>query len=248
MAEIILDAGHGGFDNGATYEGDQEKDQTLRLVKDVGARLEQDGYIVKYIRTEDVYESPYQKAEKANNMGGDFFISFHRNYSVEDNLYSGGQALVNSLQSEEATVLGEELVRRLEMVGFENLGVEEVPDLIVLRETKMPAVLFEVGFMNSDKDRFLWHENYDEIVEGITEGIRATVPLDVYYVQTGLFKHEVNAACQMERLQMLGYAGCIHYEKPYYGVWIGRETTLESAVHLQKQLRRDGFQTLIVTY
>lgn len=252
--EIILDAGHGGFDNGATHEGQVEKDQVLKLVKDVGSKLEQDGYVVKYIRTEDVYESPYQKAEKANALGGDYFISFHRNYSVEDNLYNGVQALVYSFDAENAVKMGNALVEQLETVGFQNLGLEEVPDLIVLRETKMPAVLLEVGFINSDKDQKIWENQYEEIVEAIVQGIRKAAPIVVnhqarggdYFVQTGLFKYDVNAAYQLERLQMLGYEGTIHYEKPFYGVWVGSVDSLDEAVELQHRLRQDGFKTLIV--
>lgn len=252
--EIILDAGHGGFDNGATYNGTTEKDDVLRLTKDVGARLAQDGYVVKYIRTEDVYESPYQKAEKANALGGDYFISFHRNYSLEDNLYHGVQALVNSFDAKEAVNMGNALVEQLEKPGFQNLGLEAVPDLIVLRETDMPAVLLEVGFLNSDKDIQIWNEQYEAIVEAIVRGIEMTAPIVVnhqaigerYYVQTGLFKHDMNAAYQLERLQLLGYQGVIHYEKPFYGVWVGNAETLDEAVDLQKKLREDGFRTLIV--
>lgn len=253
--EIILDAGHGGFDNGATYEGVREKDQALRLAKDVGQRLEEEGYIVKYTRTTDTYESPYQKAERANELGGDYFISFHRNYSVQEEQYDGVQSLVYDKSATKAVALGEELNRQLEQAGFQNLGVEEVPDLIVLRETKMPAVLLEVGFMNSEKDRRIWEENYDEIVSGIVRGVRTIAPIVVnqqlssngYFVQTGLFKYDVNAAYQLERLEMLGYQGTIHYEKPFYGVWIGPTENLEQAVELQNRLRADGFQTLIVS-
>lgn len=41
---------------------------------------------------------------------------------------------------------------QLESVGFVNLGVKERPGLVVLRRTQMPAVLVEVGFINSDVD------------------------------------------------------------------------------------------------
>lgn len=252
--EIILDAGHGGFDNGATYEGQKEKDQVLRLTLDVGERLADEGYIVKYTRTTDEYASPYQKAERANELGGDYFISFHRNYSVEDNLYNGVQSLVYSMDSEAAVELGEQLNRQLEQVGFQNLGIEEVQDLIVLRETDMPAVLLEVGFMNSERDRELWDTRYEEIIEAIVSAIRTVAPIVVnqqtktngYYVQTGLFKYDVNAAYQLERLEMLGFQGIVHFEKPFYGVWIGPADTLEDAVELQNRLRKDGYRTLIV--
>ena len=254
--EIILDAGHGGFDKGATYDGFVEKDQVLQLTKDVGERLSQKGYVVKYTRTEDVYASPYEKAEKANQLGGDYFISLHRNYAVEDNLYNGVQALVYSFEtSKEAIDMGESLVNELEKVGFQNLGLEEVPDLIVLRETDMPAVLLEVGFINSDKDNEIWATKYDEIIEAIVMGIQKAAPIVVsrqegdssYFVQTGLFKYDINAAYQLERLQMMGYEGTIHYEKPFYGVWAGSVDTLDEAVSLQERLRKDGYRTLIVS-
>lgn len=305
--DIILDAGHGGFDNGATYRGRAEKDDVLRLTLDVGQQLEKDGYSVAYIRTEDVYESPYRKAEKANQTGGDIFISFHRNSGVEENLYNGVQALVYSTEGKEAVTLGEAINENLEKLGFQNLGVEAIPDLIVLHKTQMPAVLMEVGFINSDKDNELWDEKYTEIVQEIVSGIEETVPLkrqilnehsiqeeanfarenhlvsdrvgwntdsyrkddDIsegneedelqqpvwrevrskrkFYVQTGLFKYDVNAAYQLERLQMLGYDGIIHYKKPYYGVWIGGQENLDEAVETQRQLQEHGYQTLIVS-
>lgn len=305
--DIILDAGHGGFDNGATYRGRAEKDDVLRLTLDVGQQLEKDGYSVAYIRTVDVYESPYRKAEKANQTGGDIFISFHRNSGVEENLYNGVQALVYSTEGKEAVALGEAINENLEKLGFQNLGVEAIPDLIVLHKTQMPAVLMEVGFINSDKDNELWDEKYTEIVQEIVSGIEETVPLkrqiwnehsiqeeanfarenhlvsdrvgwntdsyrkddDIsegneedklqqpvwrevrskrkFYVQTGLFKYDVNAAYQLERLQMLGYDGIIHYKKPYYGVWIGGQENLDEAVETQRQLQEHGYQTLIVS-
>ena len=53
---IIIDAGHGGYDNGASYNGRREKDDNLRLALAVGSRLEQDGFPVVYTRTTDVYQ------------------------------------------------------------------------------------------------------------------------------------------------------------------------------------------------
>ncbi|MEI3339238.1 MAG: N-acetylmuramoyl-L-alanine amidase [Eubacterium sp.] len=127
-------------------------------------------------------------------------------------------------------------------MGFQNLGIEEVPGLIVLRETDMPAVLMEVGFLNSDIDNQIFDEKFDAIADAIAAGIEESIPLSAqelpsaYFVQTGLFKYDVNAAYQLERLQILGFDGQIHYEKPYYGVWVGNSKTLDQAVSLQNQL------------
>lgn len=250
--DIILDAGHGGFDNGASYMGRAEKDDVLRLTLAVGERLTQAGYEVYYTRTEDVYNSPYEKAELANQSGGKYFISFHRNSAMEDNLYNGVETLVYR-RNETVDNIAENINAQLERAGFQNLGIEEVPGLIVLRETDMPAVLVEVGFLNNDADNQLFDQNFEGIADAIAAGIEESIPLNAQeiekqvFVQTGLFKYDVNAVYQLEQLEDLGYSGKIHYEKPYYGVWIGPVPSLDEATHLQDELRRDGYTTLIVT-
>ena len=54
---IIIDAGHGGFDNGASFQGRREKDDTLRLALAVGERLETAGFPVVFTRNTDVYQN-----------------------------------------------------------------------------------------------------------------------------------------------------------------------------------------------
>ena len=56
---VFLDAGHGGSDPGAVYNGRQEKDDTLALTLAVGRILESYGFRVIYSRTEDIYEFYY---------------------------------------------------------------------------------------------------------------------------------------------------------------------------------------------
>ena len=92
--KIVLDAGHGGTDPGAIYKERKEKDDNLALTLAVGKILEDNGVDVVYTRTEDVYQTPFEKARIANQSGADYFISFHRNSSPEDNQYQGVEVLV----------------------------------------------------------------------------------------------------------------------------------------------------------
>ena len=73
---IMLDAGHGGQDPGAVYKGRQEKDDNLKLALAVGKILENNGINVLYTRTTDVYQTPFEKAQLANQAKVDYFISF----------------------------------------------------------------------------------------------------------------------------------------------------------------------------
>lgn len=172
---IALDAGHGGSDPGAVYKGRQEKDDTLDLTLAVGDILKKNGIDVYYTRTTDEYETPFKKATDANNSGADLFVSIHRNSSETPNQYSGVETLVYSDTGLKAEV-ARNINNQLEDVGFKNLGVDERKNLVVLKRTKMPAVLVEAGFINNDKDNYLFDEEFDSIAQAIADGILESIP------------------------------------------------------------------------
>ena len=64
-----LQPAHGGYDNGAQYDGRKEKDDNLRLTLAVGQILEQNGVPVSYTRQSDIYQSPSEKARLGNESG-----------------------------------------------------------------------------------------------------------------------------------------------------------------------------------
>ena len=173
--KIALDAGHGGSDPGAVYKGRQEKEDTLDLTLAVGDILKKNGIDVYYTRTTDEYETPFKKATDANNSGADLFVSIHRNSSENPNQYSGVETLVYSDTGLKAEV-ARNINNQLEDTGFKNLGVDERKNLVVLKRTKMPAVLVEAGFINNDKDNYLFDEEFDSIAQAIADGILESIP------------------------------------------------------------------------
>lgn len=172
---IALDAGHGGSDPGAVYKDRREKDDTLDLTLAVGDILKKNGIDVYYTRTTDEYETPFKKATDANNSGADLFVSIHRNSSENPNQYSGVETLVYSNTGLKAEV-ARNINNQLEDAGFKNLGVDERKNLVVLKRTKMPAVLVEAGFINNDKDNYLFDEEFDSIAQAIADGILESIP------------------------------------------------------------------------
>ncbi len=171
---VVIDAGHGGANPGAVYNGRQEKDDALALALAVGRILEQNGVEVYYTRTTDIYESPAEKAEEGNAVNGDYFVSIHRNSSPYPNQYTGIETLVYNRYGEAAR-LAENINTRLAQVGYENQGVNVRDDLVVLKQTKMPSVLVEVGFINTDADNRLLDERFNETARAIADGILATM-------------------------------------------------------------------------
>lgn len=171
---IVLDAGHGGANPGAIYGGRQEKEDALALTLAVGNILSNSGVDVVYTRTDDVYETPYMKAQEANQAGADLFVSIHRNSSQYPETYSGIESLVYSDTGLSASA-ARNINRGLEEIGFRNIGVTERPNLIVLNSTDMPAVLVEVGFINSMYDNNLFDSRFNDIAEAIVNGILQTI-------------------------------------------------------------------------
>lgn len=264
MAEqkVILDAGHGGSDPGAVFRGRQEKDDTLRLALAVGKALEDRGIQVEYTRTEDVYQTPFEKAEAANNSGADFFVSFHRNSSPEENQYQGTEVLVYDRNGEKYE-MAQNLLGALGEAGFREIGVKERPGLVVLRKTSMPALLVEAGFINSDEDNEIFDSQFDRMAEEIAEAIAGTLheakyqdtqgqeekPAEEsarYRVQTGAFENREYADRMFYELRSQGYPVFLLEEGGLYRVQVGGYRELENAISMERRLRMAGYSTILV--
>lgn len=248
---IMLDAGHGGRDPGAVYQGRQEKDDALRMVLALGEILQNNGIDVEYTRTTDVYESPYQKANEANQAGVDYFISIHRNSFPMANVAAGVETLVYDLSGIKLE-MAQEINEQLETIGFVDLGVKARPNLVVLQRTKMPALLVELGFINSDTDNQLFDENFEDIAQAIARAILDVLDVERpmpknYTVQTGLFRNLTYAENLKEELREMGFPARIDQSKGFYRVRVGDFNDLESAALMEQRLKRAGYQTIIVT-
>lgn len=256
MAKIAIDAGHGGADPGAVYQGRQEKDDNLKLALAVGERLQNSGLDVYYTRTEDIYQTPYQKAMAANESGADFLVSLHRNSSEYPNQYTGVETLIYDKDGEKAEI-AEDINEELENIGFRNNGVKIRPGLVILRRSKMPAVLVESGFINSEEDNRLFDEEFERIADAIADAILKNFSLtgeeeteqeETYYrVQTGAYRNRENAVRQQEKLTEEGYPAFLLEREGYYLVQVGAFRKLENAVRMEAHLRENGYQTYITT-
>lgn len=249
---IALDAGHGGSDPGAVYNGRLEKDDNLRLAMAVGDILRDEGYDVFFTRDNDIYETPFKKATDANNSGADYFVSFHRNSGENPNTASGVQVLVFNREGEKER-LAENIQNNLTNLGFKDLGIVERPNLVVLKRTQMPAALVETGFINNEADNRKFDEDFDEIARAIANGIIATVG------GTGSAKQVVSGnETEMEYDDgMDPYEGLYEgYEKSdgmcqcpcdrLYRVQVGAFKNRDNAEKLLRPLQNKGFPAFII--
>ncbi|MBO5176903.1 MAG: N-acetylmuramoyl-L-alanine amidase [Lachnospiraceae bacterium] len=259
MPKIIIDAGHGGYDNGANYMGRREKDDNLSLALAVGEILADSGIEVGFTRVDDVYQSPVDKARIANQQDGDFLVSIHRNSSPIPNTYSGVQTLIyrdGGVMAQMAENINQEMAQ----VGYQNLGTDLRKNLAVLRRSTMPAVLVEAGFINTDADNVLFDRQFTETAQAIADGIIGTLiqtgelefesdddEKEIYRVQTGLFRNKANAEAMATKLRNMGYPVAVETAGEFYAVKVGEYDDLEDATELEQKLRRMGYDTLIVS-
>lgn len=251
MKTVVIDAGHGGENPGAVYMGRQEKDDALRLALAVGNILEQNGVNVVYTRVTDVFDSPLEKAQIANESGADFFISIHRNAMPIPGTATGQEVLVYQDEGVPA-ILAENISRNLTEAGFADLGVKERPGLIVLRRTQMPAVLVEAGFIDNPVDNQFFDENFENIAQAIADGVLETIRQqemerpEYYQVQVGAFRDRVPAERLRNELAARGLPAFLLYDDGYYKVRVGAFLNMDNAVNMERILRNMGYQTLLV--
>ncbi|NGX61255.1 MAG: N-acetylmuramoyl-L-alanine amidase AmiC [Chlamydiae bacterium] len=158
---IVVDAGHGGKDPGCTSKKDryEEKELTLSTAHILKNALEQLGYTVVLTRHHDTYLPLDTRAEIANAIGADLFVSIHYNYSpnqeargAEVYSYKEGKTppskrIASSKQLAQHVIKGIE-----EQTKAPSRGLKEA-NFCVIRETKMPAILVEGGFLSNPQER-----------------------------------------------------------------------------------------------
>lgn len=111
------------------------------------------------------------RVREANLWGADVFLSLHTNASVNP-AANGSEALIYSTENEVAYGLAEDILTELTQVtGLRNRGVIERPGLYVLRRTRMPAVLVEMGFITNPEEAELMANSPDLFALGIYRGV-----------------------------------------------------------------------------
>ena len=188
---VYLDAGHGGYDPGASYFGISEKSLTLAIQSRVKAKLEAEGYQVVTTRTSDTYVDLTDRSRAANASESDIFVSIHINASgssaaqgIETYYYqpyaeypsrinaayhanptrlSMSDTLANAIQSS-----------LINATGAQNQGVKR-QTFAVLRETTAPAVLLELGFLSNPQEaaRLNTSAYQETLANAIVAGIKS---------------------------------------------------------------------------
>lgn len=172
---IVIDAGHGGHDPGAISPNlkMKEKEVVLDVSLKLKKLLENAGFKVYMTRDDDNYIGLYDRPGIANELGADAFVSVHANAAGRSSA-EGAQVLYYPNDSRDnktfASMTRDALVKEL---NTPDKGIIQRPNLVVIRETKMPAVLLELGFLtNPREEKLLAQKDYrQKCAQGAYNGI-----------------------------------------------------------------------------
>lgn len=166
---IIIDAGHGGSDVGATRDGIYEKDITLDIAKRLETILKKKGFNVLMVRTADVYVSLQDRVEFSEKNSGDLFVSVHVNSSVTPE-GNGLETHYYTPQSYDfAQIVHKEFASA---INSRDRGLFK-SKFYVINHTTCPSILVETGFISNPDERkeLMTQQRKQKTAEAIAKGI-----------------------------------------------------------------------------
>lgn len=246
----------------------KENEFNSAVVKYLDEELRRCGFRTLLVAPTD-YDTPLsERVKKANQAGADFYLSVHANANTGKWGDWGGIETYACPKGESLRI--GKIIHKYLLKGTElrDRGVKDGSHLYVIKNTKMPAVLVECGFMdNLEEARLLKSDAYRrecavELAMALCEayGIKYVpkpTPKNetqkvnqngkLFKVQTATFSKKENAENLMKKIKSLGFDATVVKEGDLYKVQCGVFGEKENAVALEKKLKASGFETTIVS-
>ena len=201
--KVVIDAGHGGEDNGAlAADGTKEKDINLTVAKKIQTLAAAYGIEVIMTRTADVYMTPKQKADFANSQHAGAFISIHANAATKEQpARSGVEVIVaknnDNRQLDKSKILGSALLQQLagNFTAPQTL-LQRPVGIWVLQATNVPAALIECGYLTDKKDLGILKDDaqVETLARKILEGIAAYANNEEQHISPADVQMQTSAA------------------------------------------------------
>lgn len=214
MKRLVIDLGHGGRDPGAIGPNKtHEADVVLAIGKELNELLKGCNLEIKFTRLSNKYLSLTERAKIANNFKADYFLSIHIN-STKDNTVRGVEVWQYSNKNENLNKFSNGLCTDISKIfNVRNRGLKLSKELLVLKNTTMPAALIEVDFIsNAQAEKDLkTNSNIKAVAIGIKNNLIKLFDLEVstndtlYKVCIGAYKDKNNALNQVKLAKDKGF-------------------------------------------
>lgn len=261
--KLFLDPGHGGSDSGAVGNGLSEKNIVLDIALNIRTILLSDyeNVEVRLSRSNDSFKSLAQRTNEANTWGADYLLSIHCN--AHNGTARGYEDYIHTSLANNSTTARYQSILHTEVMKlnqFQDRGKKKA-NFHVLRESAMPAILTENGFIDNSQDATLmkdssWRQKVAQAhVNGLAKAfnLKLKTPVDpgiIYKVVAGSFKSRVNAE---ERELFLRTKGIESFVDPitisdqsWYRVQAGAFSNKENASKGLAEVKKAGIEDAFI--
>lgn len=169
--KIIIDAGHGGHDNGASGKYSKEKDNVLKVGLRLKQLLEQAGHTVKMTRSTDVYLTLNQRSAISNQWKADFFISLHNNAATNLSA-SGFETFIFNGRVSSTSIKAQQAIHKAvsNELKIRDRGMKRA-NFAVLRNTNCASILMEYAFISNSDDEQVLINKIEQMAVSTAQGI-----------------------------------------------------------------------------
>lgn len=180
---VVVDAGHGGIDNGASHSGVKEKDLNLAIVEKLKAYFDasNESVGVYYTRLDDSDMALAQRVNLANRLDADLFLSVHINSTASGRTsnINGTEVMYRSGdQSGASKAFAQNCLNALlESLGSNSKGVVAGDEIKIIRTSKVPVALVEIGFITNNNERQLMESDayQEKAAQALYEAVLTTL-------------------------------------------------------------------------
>jgi len=170
MSIIVLDPGHGGSDPGAVSGARQEKNDNLRLGLALRQRLQAPGNQVIMTRSTDVFVPLTERSNISNRANADIFVSLHRN-AFTNTTANGVETWVQTGVPLRTAANAHNVQNEIVAVGVQSNRGVRFGNYVILRNTRAPAMMQELGFITNARDNQLFDQHFNAYADAIANGI-----------------------------------------------------------------------------
>ncbi|MDQ1001197.1 N-acetylmuramoyl-L-alanine amidase [Neobacillus niacini] len=264
--KLYLDPGHGGSDPGAVGHGLSEKNIALDIALRIQSILtsQYENIQVKMSRTDDTTKSLSQRTNEANAWGADFYLSIHCN--AFNGSARGYEDYIHTSLSDSSTT-----AKYQDIIHAEVINLNQLPDrgqkkanFHVLRETAMPALLTENGFIDNAQDAALMKQSTwrQQVAQGHANGVAKAFNLvrkqqqdapdsgTVYKVIAGSFQSRENADERVTFLRSKGIESFVDAVSisgaTWYRVQAGAFSSRDNAEKRLEEVKKTGISDAFI--
>ena len=172
LFKVVIDAGHGGSDVGATRDNIYEKDITLKIAKMVEKNLNKKKIKTYMVRDKDKTVSLQERSDYSNEIKPDLFVSIHVNSSTNDTSYGIETHWYKEDSKKYAQYVHKEMAKKVKDWKTVDRGLFN-SKFYVINHTDAPAILCEIGFISNkeEREKIITVKRQEEIAEAVSNGI-----------------------------------------------------------------------------